>query len=383
MKKKIAILVLHLGIGGVERVISSIANILCEKYEIEIISTYKLNEKPAFYLDERIQVKYLLEKEKPNREEFVQAVKTMNIVNIIKEGFKSINTLILKKTKMVKAIKNLDADIAISTRYIHNKWLGKYANKSIIKIAQEHNHHNDNKKYIKKVITSLKNIDYFMPTSMELTEFYKEKLKSTKTKTYFIQNSIDCYSNKVATLDSKNIISVGRLSKEKGFDDLIDIFEKVSVKCPEWSLKIVGDGVLYNELSMKIKEKNLGTKIELCGFKTREELDKLYLNSSIYVMTSHTESFGLVLVEAENYGLPIVVFDSAQGAHEIVENKRNGYFVQNRDKNEMAHKIIELIKNKDLRKKMGQEGKKMAKKYDKKIVSELWYKFIDSCEKQI
>ncbi len=383
MRKKIVILVLHLGVGGVERVVSTIANILINKYDVKIISTYRLYDSPAFDLDDRIEIEYLLSKEKPNQAEFIKAIKTFNILGIIKEGYKAIKTLILKRTRMIQAIKNLDTDIAISTRYIYSSWLGKYGNTNIIKIAQEHNHHNNNKKYIANVMNSLKKIDYIMPTSKELTDFYAHKLSNTKTKSFYIRNSLDYYTEEIATLDSKNIISVGRLSEEKGFKDLIDVFGIVSNSYPDWKLKIVGDGAQYNELSKIIKEKNLDEKVELCGFKTKNELNELYLNSSIYVMTSYTESFGLVLVEAESYGLPIVVFDSAQGAHEIVQNQVNGYFVENRDKNEMAKKIIELIESKDLRRKVGFEGRKLSEEFKKEEISKAWYDFIDSCKKQM
>lgn len=375
--KNIVILALHLGTGGIENAISSISNILCEKYNVKIISTYKLQEKPAFYLDKRIKIEYLIY-DKPNKPELLNAIKSFNMFKILKEIMKSIKILYLKKRRMISAIKKIDADIVISTRDIHNKWLGKYGNKKTIKIAQEHNHHNNNNKYIKKIVKSLKDIDYFMPTSKELTRFYEEKLKGTKTRIKFIRNSISYYPEQISTLKSKNIISVGRLSPEKGYLDLIDVYMKVASKYPDWKLKIIGDGIQRSEIENKIKENKLDDFIELTGFKNKDELEKIELNSSIYVMTSFTESFGLVLVEAESYGLPIVVFDSAQGAHEIVQNEINGYFVKDRDKEEMANKIIKLIESEDLRKKMGAEGRKISSEYKKEKVAKIWYEFIDS-----
>ena len=68
---KVTILALHLGYGGVEKSISSLSNILIDKYDVEIISVYKLYDKPAFYIDDRIKIKYLLESElSPNKKEF-------------------------------------------------------------------------------------------------------------------------------------------------------------------------------------------------------------------------------------------------------------------------------------------------------------------------
>ena len=380
--KNIVVLALHLGTGAIENSISSLSNILCEKYNVKIISTYKVQEKPAFTLDKRIKIEYLIN-DRPNKAELIKAVKKLQLIRSIREIYKAIKILILKKYRMINAIKKLDADIVISTRDIHNEWLGKYGSKQIIKIAQEHNHHNNNKKYINKVVKSLKNIDYFMPTSKELADFYKEKLKNTKTKVEYIRNSISYYPQNISSLDSKNIISVGRLSPEKGYLDLIDVYIKIQEKYPDWKLRIVGDGSQREELEEKIKENKMEAYIELTGFKNKQELETIELDSSIYVMTSFTESFGLVLIEAESYGLPIVVFDSAQGAHEIVEEGLNGYFIKNRDKDEMVNKIIQLIESKELRKKIGNEGRKLSSKYKKEEVAQIWYNFIDSSKKQV
>ena len=101
--KKITILALHLGYGGVEKSIASLSNILVEKYEVEIISVYRLYDKPAFEIDSRVKIKYLLDANlSPNKKEFKEAIKSKNIIDILKEGIKSIKILKLKKLEMMK-----------------------------------------------------------------------------------------------------------------------------------------------------------------------------------------------------------------------------------------------------------------------------------------
>jgi N-acetylglucosaminyldiphosphoundecaprenol N-acetyl-beta-D-mannosaminyltransferase len=277
---------------------------------------------------------------------------------------------------MIKEIKNLSCDVAISTRYLYNNILGKYAKPGIIKIAQEHN--DGDKKYVKKIVKSLKNIDYFMPVSKYLTNRYSELLKEKHTKCIYIPHSLSNYTNEVSNLENKNIISVGRLSKEKGFLDLIDVFELVNNEKPEWHLNIVGDGEQRQEIQDKIYEKNLDKSITLVGLKTEEELRKLYIQSSIYVMTSYRESFGLVLIEAESFGIPLAAFDSASGACEIIQNESNGYLISNRDKEEMANKIICLINDEDLRRKIGQTAREDSEKYKTENIENEWFNFIDN-----
>lgn len=307
--KKITILALHLGVGGVENSIISLANMLCERYEVEIVSTYKLYSEPAFRIDDRVRVLYLLPEElKPNRKEFNESLRKFNIYGIIKEGFKALKVLYNKKVKMIAEIKHNTSDIVISTRIYHNRLLGKYGKNIKIKIAQEHNHHNNNKKYIRAVIKSLKNIDYLMPVSEELQLFYEKKIKEKNIKCVYIPHCIDVYPNLVSNLKEKKLISIGRLVKEKGYIDLIDIFEKFVQKMPDWNLNICGDGQEYDAISEKIQQLNLEGKVHLLGFKSKEELNDIFMESSIYVMTSYTESFGLVLIDAESYRIATSCF---------------------------------------------------------------------------
>ena len=376
MNKKIVILALHLGTGGAEKVISNLANLLSENNDVEIISTYKLRNSPAFYISNKVTINYLTTNLEPNKQEIKNALKNFNLIRLVFEAFKSFKILILRKKLMVNAIKDLDCDIVISTRILHNNWVSRYARKDIIKIAQEHNHHNNNQKYIKKLIKSLKSFDYFMPVSRELCDFYNKRISTTKV--MYIPNFIDNVSSKTCNLSSKQLISVGRLDPIKGFDDLIDLFNLFYQKHPDWNLHIVGDGSEKEILQTKINKLGLSKKITLCGTKYSEELENEYLNSSIYIMTSHSESFGLVLLEAANYGLPLIAFDSAQGANEIIENNKNGFLVKNRNAEEMITKIEELLNDSSKMQYFSKNSKNTALKFSKEAISKEWNKFLNN-----
>lgn len=376
MSKKIVILALHLGTGGAEKVICNLANLLIENNSVKIISTYKLNEKPAFKINDSVEIEYLIQDLKPNKQELKDSLKSFNLIRIFKELLTTFKVFYLRKSLMIKAIKNLDCDIVISTRILHSNWVRKYANKNIIKIAQEHNHHNNNKKYIRKVIKSVKDFNYFIPVSKELADFYTPKLENTKV--LYIPNFIDNLPDKKCNLKSTQLISVGRLDKIKGFDDLIDIFSILHKKHPDLVLHIVGDGPQKQSLQNKINQLNLQDKIHLCGFKLSKDLEKEYLNSSIYLMTSFSESFGLVLVEAASYGLPLIAYDTAQGAKEIIQNNKNGFLISNRNKNKYINAITELIENSQMQKRFSEHSLVVANNFSKDKISEIWSKFIDN-----
>ena len=83
--KKITILALHLGYGGIENCISNLANSLVDDYEVNIVSTYKLYEKPVFKLNDKIKIKYLMTDLKPNKQELKQSLKKLKLITFFKE----------------------------------------------------------------------------------------------------------------------------------------------------------------------------------------------------------------------------------------------------------------------------------------------------------
>ena len=370
--KRVVILALHLGYGGIERAISDLANSLVDDYIVEIVSTYKVYDKPVNRLDRKVNVTYLTDL-KPNRKEFKDNLKKFKLISAFKEGIKSIKILKLKKELMINYIKNCDADVIISTRDIHNKWLGSYGKENVLKIGWEHNHHHGNMKYANKIIDSCSNLDYFVLVSKDLTDFYKDKVKP---KCIYIPNLVAKATAK-SDLKSYNLVSVGRLSKEKGFLDLIDVFDLIHKKYPDWKLNIVGDGEEKDKITSKIDKLGLSNSVVMHGFLDSNEVGKILSKSSVYLMTSYTESFGIVLLEAFSYGVPCVAFDSAEGAREIISSNWDGYLIKDRNKEEMAKRVCTLIDNYNRRFIMGNNALKKSDKYSLEEVREKWKKIIN------
>lgn len=375
--KKITFLVLHLGYGGAEQAVISQANVLAERYHVEIISFYKLLSEPAFKVDERVKIRYLTEGIKPNRNEIKDALYKRKIGRFCAESIKSCKILYWRKKKMEEAIKKSDSDIIISSRYIYHKLLTKNASSNVICIGQEHNHHNNNEKYIRKQIHAVKDMDYFMPVSRELTEFYEKKLKDQKVVCKYIPHYLEKIPERVSDLKGKNIISVGRLAPEKDYEELIKVFSEIDSSFEEWKLHIVGDGDEREKLQNLIREKQLENRIIMHGFLGKEEIEKLMYQSSLYLMTSLTESFGLVLIEAQSYGLPCIAYDSAQGAKEIITSGKNGILVENRDRNRMVKEIEKCLQDLEYRQRIGKAGRENALHYSKESIQNQWYEFID------
>lgn len=378
--KKISILALHLGYGGIEKALTILANALAVTYEVEIASIYQLEEEPAFSLDKRVKVVYLNPGVKPNRDEFASAVRRKNPISILKEGVRACKILRLRKTSMVKYIKQCDADIVIATRDILDRWLGKYGNSQMFKIGWEHNHHHGNMKYANKIVKANRKLDTLVLVSRDLTEFYEEKLSGTNCQCVYIPNIIDMIPQEVSPLTEKRFVSVGRLSPEKGYIDLLKIYERLVKHDPTWHLDIVGDGKEFSKLQEFAKLHRLQKKVTFHGFQKKEYIDDLLHRSSIYLMTSHTESFGIVLLEAMSHGLPCVAFDSAEGAREIIENQKSGFLIKHRDFDQYERAVETLMGSIEKRRKMGKRGYQLVGQYSEDIVIEKWIDLLEGKE---
>ncbi len=375
-KKKVTIFALHLGYGGVEKYLSSLCKMLKEDYEIEIISTYKVLDKPAFEIPSKVKITYLIN-DKPNKKEFKNAVKNKQIIKIFKEGFKSLKILYLKRSRNIKAIRNTYSDYIITTRIFHNNLVGYYGYYDITKIATEHNFHNDDKKYIRSVVNSLKGFDYFAVVSNNLKEFYEGKIG--KTKCVYIPNVIDSLPSKKSDLKGNNIITIGRLSEEKGQKDLIDVVNIVKEEISDIKLYLVGDGPLKENLEEYARELDLTKNIIFTGFLDKKGKEKYIMDSSIFVLPSYTESFGLVLIEAMSYGLPCIAFDSSDGAKELLKDDI-GVLIENRDKNLMAKEIINLINNKQKLNEYSKKEYKYCQRYLLSNVKNEWLNLLKGVE---
>lgn len=146
-------------------------------------------------------------------------------------------------------------------------------------------------------------------------------------------------SNKISSLRNKRLVFVGRLSGEKGVMRLLSIWKKIRIAMPEYSLAIYGTGPLRGEMESYINEQAV-QGVSFKGFE--KDIESIYLPSDLCLMTSDTEGFGMVLVEAMYYGVPCVSFDCPISPKEIID--KTGLIVPCFDEEAYARAAVGLLK---------------------------------------
>lgn len=181
-------------------------------------------------------------------------------------------------------------------------------------------------------------------------------------------NETGQYSNCV----NKRAIFVGRLVEQKGLPDLIKIWRIVNGRYPDWQLDVFGNGQMDSM-----------PEINVFVHPPTENIMEEYINSSMLLMTSVYEPFGLVLPEAMSCGLPVVAFDCPYGPADIIQHESNGFLVPHGDIILFADDVCALMESPGLRQNMGVAGVKSAQRYQADNIMPQWQRlFSDLTSKE-
>ena len=340
--------------GGTERVLAIIANELCKKedlFEIHILSTVNENMTSFFPLDKRIKQSRILNDKALNfKKQYFKVVK--GIRNYIKKN----NIDVFIDVEVISSIFSIPA-----TRFTKTKH-----------IAWEHfNFYENNGSSLRALARKIDGrfSDYIITLTEEDKNNYLNNLK-IKGKIDYIYNPMENEKSGNCNINSKQIVSVGRLTYQKGFDILIDVANDVLKKNPDYKWLILGDGEDKEKLENKIKEYNLEERLILKG--KVSNVEDYYKNSALYVMTSRFEGLPMTLLEAKNFKLPIVSFDCQTGPSEIIRNNINGYLVKANDTKGMTNKVNSLLKDNEKLKEFSDKAEIDIDKFNLVSITNKW-----------
>lgn len=161
---------------------------------------------------------------------------------------------------------------------------------------------------------------------------------------------------------------------QKGLFDLLTIWASVHQKHPDWHLDLFGYGEL--EEALKKRAQQLQSNIHIHQADTK--IFDRYLESSLFVLTSYYEPFGLVMPEAMSCGLPVVAFNCPYGPEEIITDGVDGFIVENRDLQQFANRICQLIESEELRIRMGRAGVESSQRFSAEHIMPRWKELFES-----
>lgn len=191
-----------------------------------------------------------------------------------------------------------------------------------------------------------------------------------RSNAYVIPNPLTvAFPQEVGKKDHTTIIALGRLSAEKNFTALISAFSKIAKRYPDWKVEIYGSGPEHDRLQKIISTLNIQNQVCLKGH-TSDVGEKL-ASADFYVLTSKTEGFPLVLLEAMAHGLPVISYDCPFGPSFIIQPE-NGILVPLNDEEQLSKSMEYFMREHEVRKKMGHHARLRAQEFLPEIIAQQW-----------
>ena len=203
-----------------------------------------------------------------------------------------------------------------------------------------------------------------------LTEEEKKRHWRNDTRVCVIPNPLRFNPPPVVPPKEKRIISAGRLVPSKNYTSLIRAFGLIASRYPDWTLDIFGQGPEDHRLLKEIEDLGLRGRVWLKGFSSN--LQEEMARSSVFVLSSLWESFGMVIPEAMSCRLPVVAYDCPVGPRSIITDGEDGYLIPLGDENAFSECLSRLLDDESLRKQMGERAFNASKQYDLGVITSRW-----------
>jgi GalNAc-alpha-(1->4)-GalNAc-alpha-(1->3)-diNAcBac-PP-undecaprenol alpha-1,4-N-acetyl-D-galactosaminyltransferase len=354
---KIALLIPSLHPGGMERVMSELANYFSMKNEIEVYLVLYGKSPQIFYqLNSKIII-YITNSSFNDKYRIYESLKRLFYIR--------------KKIRKIKP----DAILSFGTKWNSFVLLSLYCTSYRIFVSDRGS---PVRKY--KFSTEFFKIVLYPKAagiiSQTITAYNISKKRFPKSEIRVIGNPIRLLKSYNEEPRENIILSVGRLISSKHHDRLIKIFSKINA--PDWKLVIVGGNALnednFDKLKYLIEDLDLKDKIILAG--EQKDVEKYFHQSKVFAFTSSSEGFPNVIGEALSEGLPVVSYDCIAGPSEMITDGENGFLVPVFEDDQFEKKLQLLIDNEPLRKRMGTNAIESIKRFSVDSIGQQFLDFI-------
>ncbi len=362
--------------GGMERVLTNKANYLVQEgHEVTIITSDQKSRPNYFPLDPRVK----------------QIDLGINYTDYVDQKFlkKFFEYRRLRKKHALalrEALFHIGPDITISMFDYEASMLPKI-NDGSAKVIEIHFSRYKRLQYGRKGIMGL--VDRYLNGRDQniVIQYDRFVVLTEEDKGYWgdldnievIPNANSFEPHSTAGLNEKRVIAVGRYDFQKGFDDLIQIWRLVHQEVPEYKLDIFGKGPLEEEYKTLIQELGLQNTVFLRA--PVKDIASEYLKSACVVMSSRYEGLPMALLEGQVCGLPMVSYTCKCGPKDIISDGVNGFLIPEGDKELFASRVVQVLKDEDLRKEMGKNAKAMSDRFSEAEVMQKWLNLFNRLKK--
>jgi len=349
--------------GGIEKTMAVKASYFADVlgYDVTILTTEQKSNRPCYPLSNKVKIVDIGINYHRKKSYFHPA----NVAKIPKH---------FRESKA--AIRNINPDVIISCNYAFDFYWLPFIFKRIPKLKEFHS-----SRFFETLARQKsgfpKNLKYRINDFID-SNFTRLVLLNPDEKQFYRSDNLEIIPNPIeipsakTDLSQKRAIAAGRIAPVKGFDTLIKAWKKIASDAPDWTLDIYGQGErdYISYLQDLIDELQLGDRVFIRA--AVEDLGREMQASSLYLMTSQTECYPMVLLEAAAIGLPVVSFDCHTGPRHIIADGVSGLLAANQDTDDFCEKVLSLTEDHLRLRQLGDGAKETSARFSTEVVMQHW-----------
>lgn len=359
--------------GGTIRTTLNLAGYLAQDHEVEIVSVVRRVDRPFFTFSPGVTVSALVDHRPgatspPLRRLRARLERQPSV--LMHPAERSARDWNVWTDMMLARKLHRRTGFLMSTRPGLNLVSALVKPPGMITIGEEHLNLAAHPKAIRKAIRhSYPRLDALVALTNADIEHHEELL-GDRVRLERIPNTVRAMGGSPADLDATVVMGAGRLKPQKGFDLLIRAYARVVLDHPDWELRIYGGGSERKRLFAIAEHEGIAEHVTLPGL--ARQLGGEMAKASVFVLSSRSEGFPLILIEAMSKGLAVVAFDCPTGPSDVIDDHRNGILVPAEDVDALARGIREMIDDPELRQRCGSAAAETARAYTMEAIGPQW-----------
>lgn len=368
------------GLGGIMRAVLNQANALAADHDVEVVSLYRRRAEPRQELHPRITLRALLDRRDdaspshPVRRRL--AGQPSRLVPADESRYARYSRL--TDRALTAYLRSLRGGVLVTTGPGLNLLATRYAPRDVVLVGQDHQ---NMRSRARRPVMFAQLRDWYprLDALAVLTEADARdwrRLLGDRTRVEVVPNLLSLNGQVLASLDEPVVLAAGSYSHRKGFDRLIRAYAPVARRHDGWQLRIFGRGDQEERLRALVEDSGLAGRVQLPGH-TRALHEEL-ARGSVFALSSRSEGFPMVVLEAMSHGLPVVAFDVHTGPAEMITHGRDGLLVPQGDVAGFSRALETLVRDEARRREMGRNAAESVRRFGGDRIKRRWEELFGS-----
>ncbi|MEV4739832.1 stealth conserved region 3 domain-containing protein [Streptomyces sp. NPDC049555] len=371
--------------GGTERATMTLAELLAEQHQVEILSVFRTQDE-AFFDSGAVRVRNLIDtrggQQRPVRSEadggpeLAAAHRRLASApsELVRPEWEAAFNR-LADLELAEALQDIDADVLISSTPALLAYMAQLAPRHVLTVHMDHRVSELRGVTGEPLRMYTSHIDALVSLTGRTRDWFAETLGACAPRLAAIGNALPDGFRPRSTLETRTVVLGARLAAEKQVEHAIRSFAAVAADRPRWTLRVLGDGPRMRALKNLANHLGVADQVQLVG--STGNMAEEWAKASIAMLTSRVEAFGLVLVEAQAAGVPVVAYDCPNGPGEILTDGENGLLAPLGEEGELADALARLMDDDELRRAMGAAALENAGRFSHDQVAKEWNDLLD------